>query len=425
MPVAGNRHPARPPLHPRFGRAQKPPTNLTVSQPAPSTASRRPPRRPRVALLVETSLASGRDILRGIAKYAREVRTWSLFHEPRGLEESAPRWLADWKGDGIIARVQNPQLAEAVRRTGLPVVDVLAVIEDAGFPIVHVDDAAIGRMAGQHLHERGFRHFGFYGIADENWSTRRRDALRGFLAERKLRLHVLEAARHEAAEPTLDEREDRLAKWILGLPKAVGIVVCSDQRGAELLEACRRAKVHVPDEVAVVGVDNDEPLCEVSQPPLSSVWPDHFHVGYRAAALLDRLMHGQPAPAEPELVPPREVIARLSSDALAIADVNVAKALRFIREHGCEDISVDQVVRCSGLSRSVLQRRFRAVLGTTVHAEILNVRLTHACHLLAETDLTLIDIAERAGFKHQEYMGAVFKSKLQKTPGAYRKALRS
>lgn len=377
---------------------------------------------PHVALLVETSLGSGRDILRGIASYARQQRNWSLFHEPRGLEESAPDWLKAWKGDGIIARIQTPQLAQAVKETGLPVVDVLGVLPDTGFPLVHVDDRAIAEMGASHLYDRGFRKFGFFGISDENWSQHRRDELRDILSEKNCELHVFEATRQEIREMTWEQREDKLAQWVADLPKPIGVMVCSDQRGADFLEACRRANVTVPDELAVIGVDNDEPLCEVGQPPLSSVWPNHHAVGFEAAKLLDQLMQGGKDVDQPIMVPPRKVVTRRSSDVLAIQDRNVAKALQLIRQRGCEELNVDEIVRVSGLSRSVLQRRFRQVLGTTIHAEILNCRINHACHLLTETDLSMMDIAERSGFKHQEYMGAVFKSKLQQTPGQFRKS---
>lgn len=374
-----------------------------------------------MALLVETSLGSGRDILRGIAAFVRQTRNWSLFHEPRSLEQSVPHWLAKWKGDGIIARVQNQQIAEAVKATGLPVIDVLGIVDGTPFPLVHVDDRAIAQSAAEHLFERGFRRFGFFGIKDENWSTRRKEAFQDILDAKDCELEVFEAAREELHAMAWEKREDRLAEWVAKLPRPIGVMVSSDQFGCDFLEACRRTNASVPDEIAVVGVDNDEPLCEVSQPSLSSVWPDHRAVGFEAAAVLDSIMKGASPPTSPTLIAPRHVVTRRSTDILAIEDTNVAKALKVIREHGCEDINVDQIVRHSGLSRSVLQRRFRQVLGNTIHGEILNSRIKHACHLLAETDLSLMEIAERSGFKHQEYMGAVFKSKLTKTPGQFRK----
>jgi LacI family transcriptional regulator len=374
-----------------------------------------------VALLVETSLASGRDILRGIGRYMRERQNWALFHEPRSLEESGPRWLRQWRGDGIIARVQNRQLADLVKATGLPVVDVLGLVPEAGIPLVHVDDRQIARLAAEHLRERGFRHFAYYGLTHENWSARRRDAFRQWLGPLGQALAVYELPRHDRSTTTWEDRENELAQWIVRLPKPVGVMVCSDQRGLALLEACRRAGVAVPDEVAVVGVDNDEALCEIANPPLSSVWPAHPQVGYEAAVLLDRLMAGEHAPAAPVLIAPGGVKTRLSSDVLAIEDRNIARALRVIRERACAGLGADDVAEAAGLSRSVLQRRFREVLNKTVHQEILGVRLKRACELLTETDLPLIDIAEQAGFKHQEYLGAVLRRQLGKTPAQLRR----
>ena len=374
-----------------------------------------------VALLVETSLASGRDILRGIGRYVRERRAWALFHEPRSLEESGPRWLATWRGDGIIARVQNHQIANLVKQTGLPVVDVLGLVPEAGIPLVHVDDREIASLAAEHLRERGFRHFGFYGLFEENWSARRRDCFRDCLGDSGRNLTVFEQPRHERSEASWDDRENELAQWVLQLPKPVGVLVCSDQRGLNFLEACRRAGVAVPDEVAVVGVDNDEALCGIANPPLSSVWPAQIQVGYEAAALLDRLMAGEPAPAAPTLIAPVGVKTRQSSEVLAVEDRNVARALQFIRGRACGGLNVDEVAEAAGLSRSVLQRRFREMLGKTVHEAILDIRLKRAGELLTETELPLIDVAEQSGFKHQEYLGAVFRARTGKTPAQFRR----
>lgn len=377
-------------------------------------------RRRQVALFVETSLASGRDILRGLARYVREHEPWSLYHEPRSLEDSPPRWLRRWQGHGIIARLQNKAMVEAVRQAGVPVVDVLGVVPNQ-FPLVHVDDAAIARMAAEHLLERGFRHFGFLGIAGENWSLRRRDTFVESVRHAGCSASVYDLPRHAADSSSWETVEDDLAAWVKHLPKPAGVMVCSDQRGPQILEACRRAAVGVPDEVAVLGVDDDEPLCEVANPPLSSVRAGHLRVGYEAAALLDRLMRGHSPPREPLLIPPVGITTRASTDVLAIADRHISEALRLIREHACEGLDVSGLARRVGLSRSVLQRRFRAVLGRSPHEEILRARLKRAMELLLQTELPLADIAERAGFNHQEYMGAVFKARLGTTPGQFRR----
>ncbi|MCF7668793.1 MAG: XylR family transcriptional regulator, partial [Verrucomicrobia bacterium] len=279
-------------------------------------------RRKHVALLVETSLESGRDILRGIARYAREEQRWVLFHEPRSLEESIPQWLRKWDGDGVIARVQNAGIAEAIREAGIHAVDVLGVVSNTGIPLVHVDDREIARMASEHLVERGFNYFGYFGINDENWSVRRKEFFENHLSELGYKVMMFETPRHRKKSDSWEQYRNRIIDWIMRLPKPVGVMVCSDQRGMDLLEACRQAGVAVPDEVAVIGVDNDEVLCEIAYPPLSSIWPAHNQVGYEAAALLERLMNGESRPSRPILISPSGVVTRRSTDVLAVEDRN-------------------------------------------------------------------------------------------------------
>jgi LacI family transcriptional regulator len=373
-----------------------------------------------VALIVETSLASGRDILTGVARYVREHGPWAIYHEPRSLEEMVPRWLKNWKGDGIVARIQNKQIAKAVAEVGLPTVDVLGVVADCGFPLVHVDDAAIGTSGADHLLERGFTHFGFLSIERENWSQLRGAAFARRVAERGHVCETLTIARRSAKSGSWERYETELAAWIGRLPKPAGVMIASDQLGTALLEACRRAGATVPDDVGVIGVDNDEPLCLVSDPPLSSIWPNHAQVGYEAAKLLEAMIQGQPAPRQPVYLSPGHIVTRLSTNTLAVADRVVAAAARFIREHASDGINVEDVVRETAVCRSVLQRRFKDVFRRTIHDQIVTARLVRAKELLTETDLPLALIAEKSGFRHQEYMGAVFKQRLRTTPARYR-----
>jgi LacI family transcriptional regulator len=198
-------------------------------------------------------------------------------------------------------------------------------------------------------------------------------------------------------------------------------MACNDFRGIQALDACRRAGIAVPEEVAVIGVDNEELVCKLAYPPLCSVDPGARSIGYEAAALLDRLMRGEPRPAAPLLIPPVGVIARLSTDVNAIADPDVATAMRFIREHACEGIGVDDVLSHVAVSRSVLQRRFRNLLGRSIHAMIASVRLERAKQLLLETDLPLAVIAKRAGYTHGEYLCSAFRQATGFPPGTYRR----
>ncbi|MEY5026582.1 MAG: Xylose operon regulatory protein [Verrucomicrobiota bacterium] len=378
-------------------------------------------RPPRVALLVETSLASGREILQGIARYVREHEPWLLYHQAGGLGQKVPGWLERWKGDGIVARVQTPAMARALARTGLPVVDVLGVVPGARFPLVHVDNRAIGEMAAGHLLERGLRHFAYVGIRRENWSQARQEAFCAAVEKRGHSVVVRNASRRELETETWEAHQTRLARWLSRLARPVGIMVCSDQRASHLLEACLRAGLRVPEDVAVIGVDNDEPLCNVCQPTLTSVLPGHEQTGFLAAALLSRLIRGEQGSGEATLVPPLKIVTRLSTDSIALDDEAVSRALCVIREHAIHRIRIDDIALRVGVSRSVLQRRFRASLGRTINEVLIGQRLKVAQRLLLETKMTLPEVAERSGFEHAEYMASVFRSRLQCTPAGFRR----
>jgi len=180
----------------------------------------------------------------------------------------------------------------------------------------------------------------------------------------------------------------------------------------------------VPNEIAILGVDNDELLCELTSPPLSSVFPNAPRAGYEAAELLNRIMEGQKIGPKAHRIAPLGVKVRQSTDVLAIDDRVIARALQFIREQACTGINVDDLLRAVPLSRRVLEQRFQRLLGRTPREEILNVRLNRAKQFLAETDLSLAQIAERTGFEHVEYLSVVFKRETGVTPSSYRTKLR-
>jgi LacI family transcriptional regulator len=371
--------------------------------------------RKRVALFVETSLGSGRSVLRGIAKYAHQVDDWQLFHAARGLEEALPDWVNRWEGDGIIARIQTPEMAKQLSGLRIPVVDVLGVVEN-GFPLVHVDNAAIAREVAEYFAARNFRNLAYYGIAGENWSEARRDAFQKHADTATLQ--IFERPRGPG-DGSLFAGEE-LRAWVRDLPKPVGIMVCSDQRGLSLLEACAAENIAVPEQVAVLGVDNDEPLCEACYPPLSSVRAGHREVGFKAAGLLDDLMEGAVPIGSPVLALPQGIVTRRSSETMAITDPAVAQGVRYLNQNLSESMTNEAIARVAGLSRTLFQQRFRAAMGMSIRAYLVQQRLHRAKSLIENSDLTLVDIAQRAGFKHQEYMGSVFKRELGITPASLR-----
>jgi LacI family transcriptional regulator len=382
--------------------------------------------RQRVALLIESSRAYGRGLLLGIAKYIRDHARWSVFLQERSLGDLSPGWLQNWEGEGIIARVENRQMARAIQRLGLPAVDLRHLLPDIGMPSVHTDDLLVAKMGAEHLLERGFRHFAFCGFDGADYSDDRRDAFADRIAQAGFRCHVFVDPQRPTRATTLEYEEHGLkyeglvAQWLRDLPKPIGLMACNDIRGQQVLNACRAIGVSVPDEVAVIGVDNDEVLCDLSEPPMSSIVPNTERIGYEAAALLDQMMAGRKPPKQPIFVEPAGVVTRRSTEVLAIEDRHIATAIRFIREHACEGIDVSDLLKAVPLSRSTLERRFARALGRSPKDEMLRVRLTCAKQLLAETDFSLAMVAEKVGFEHTEYLSVIFKKKTGLTPGQFR-----
>jgi len=381
-----------------------------------------------VALIMDSSIAPRRNIIRGVARYVQEHEPWAIYLTPPLVEKSLSTWLKKWDGDGIITYANDPD-AVVLKESKIPVVDLFGKVTSSNVALVHADDEAIGRLGAEHLQERAFQNFGFweYTHPDTDWSIGRR---RGFEAAVKRfggSFHVYQSAfpKPGSGGPELWESQQReLITWLRNLPKPTGVMTSTDLSGQQLLEACLRAGIHVPEEVAVVGADNDELICRIAIPALTSVVINDEQRGYEAAALLNRLMGGETPPNHPILIEPVSVVTRASTDIMATDDSAVAQAMRFIRSHCFEEIGLDEVVRAAGVSRSVLIRRFRKVVGRSVHQEIIRQRLNHAIELLADTDLELKVIARKAGFRSQAYMNAVFQERLGKTPGSFRDHLR-
>jgi len=311
-------------------------------------------------------------------------------------------------------------MARLFRRMGVPVVDLNDLHEDLGLPWVGSDHTAIGKMGGAHLIERGFRHFAFCGFTGELWSRQRGAGFFNAVRPSAVTTAVYETPWRGPAMPRWDQDIQQIVKWIKSLPKPVAIMSCNDVRGLHVLDACSRAGVLVPEEVAVVGVDDEDTMCELCSPPLSSVAPNPEGIGYAAAELLETLMSGQAPSQERISVRPIRVSCRQSSDTMAVADWAVASAARYMRELASQGCRVDDVLAKIHMSRAALEKRFRKHLNRSPKQEIRRIRLERIKQLLVETDLTLERIAELVGFEHPEYMSVLFKRETGQTPGRYR-----
>lgn len=373
----------------------------------------------RIALVIETSLASGRQIVVGVSRFLDEQNLWTVFQPTGPLGAMDVSALENWDGDGIIARIGDTNLLRIIEQKGLPTVDVLGNVESPNYPLVKCDDVAIGQTVAEHFLKNGHRTFGFIGLENERWSMERECGFHETARARggataSFHIDQLSASAHYGEHLT------RIKAWLAERPAPCAVMVASDQLAPLLFEAARQLGRTIPESLSVVGVDNDAPFCQLCRPRLSSVAPNHAMVGYEAAALLEQLMQGHPGPTSATEVKNHILHARLSSDLVAIEDKALLKALDYIRNHACENLQIDAVAAAAGLSRSVLQRRVRRQFDRSVGDLVLNEKLRTAQEMLTHTELPLAIVAERSGFNSQEYMNQIFKKHLKTTPRRYR-----
>jgi LacI family transcriptional regulator len=377
---------------------------------------------PHVALIIETSMEYGRGLLRGVSRYVTEHGYWSTYVDQRSLNDPPPTWLQNWNGHGVIMRAQTRRMAQVVADLGVPAVDTLHQYESLDVPLVIPDHHAIATAAAEHLLERHFRHFAFVGVERAYWSKARRDALVDVLRKRGFSCHIYSPLSRRRFMESWEGGQQDLTEWLNDLPKPLGVVAAHDLRALCVLDACRRGGLSVPEQVAVVGVDNDEPLCMHGDPPLSSVILDHERMGYLAAELLDRMMKGKKASNKPTTCKPRGVIARRSTDVVAIDDQLTAKAVRYIKQYACDGVDVADVARHCGISRRTMERTFAQFLGMSPHDQIVRTKVARAKQLLSETDHPLDTIAAKSGLSHAAYLNVLFKREVGQTPGEYRRS---
>ena len=374
---------------------------------------------PRVALLVETTRTYTREVLGGVKRFIAAHGPWSTFLELRALDSAPPAWLRDWDGDGILTRTFTQEMADLISRTGLPAVELRATNLKGDRPFVGMDNASIGRSVAEHFFERGYRQFAAYSLRTERFFIERVQNFVRSVESYGCRCFELPETLSDSAADW-EKSQDTLINWLSLLPKPVGIFAANDQLGVRLLDACQRAGVAVPEEVAVVGAENEETLCSFATPALTSVRFDGQTVGYKAAELLERLMSGKSVKLRETLIPPKGIIVRASSDELVINDRLVANAVRLIREDANKGLNVDNLCKRLNVSRSTLDRRMKSALNRSPKEEISRIRFREVERLLIETDLTMETIAELTGFTHSHYLQAAFRQIYGETPGRFR-----
>jgi len=382
---------------------------------------------PHIAVIADAARPYDRQIIRGITQYIKQFANWSLYVEEDPLQRLPD--LRAWRGQGIIANFDDRKVAVAVRGVSLPTVGFGGGYgwydPQSRIPYFATDNVAIAQLAADHLIDLGFRSLAFYGYPRtrvNRWSEERAEAFRDRALEAGCRCSI-HTGRYETAR-RWSNLQNSLAAWLRTLPTPLGLMACNDVRARHVLEACRTIGAKVPDDVAVVGVDNDEMVCELADPPLTSVEQGTERIGYHAAKVLDQMLRGEIPAQQRYVIAPMGIIPRRSTDTLAVADPDVARAMQFVRDHACLGIRISDVAKTVGSSRSSIERRFKLAVGRTVHAEIDRIRFERARQLVANTDLPLKQITLMAGFKYTSYMTRLFCQRLGLPPARYRKSCR-
>ncbi|MCP4451242.1 MAG: substrate-binding domain-containing protein [Planctomycetes bacterium] len=378
---------------------------------------------PKILVLVETSREYARGILSGLAQYSQIHGPW-MFISSLPFYLKTPGDQTSFSGidtlgiDGII--LQARYITDQIRKLGVPLIALDANTDLKDIPQISTNDRRIGRIAAEHLTERGFSHYAFCGYDHLGWSQRRCESFQETVEDAGHHCYIY--TQPKQAPPQFWAQEYlAIIKWLDTLPRPLGLMASNDDRGQYILEACKVAGYAIPEEIAVVGADDDQLKCRFTAPPLSSVSLNLEKAGYQAAELMDKLLHGQPA--HDIRVDPKWVVCRQSTDIIAVEDADVSQALRFIREHGTGVIQVSDVVQALCISRRTLYSKFSKALGRSVHDEIVRVRLERVHTLLTDTKLSISRIAEMMGFAGPDKLYRFFIRETGKTPTEFRKEI--
>ncbi len=380
---------------------------------------------PKVILLIEKSRAYGRGLLHGIVQYSKLHGPWLFYIEPAVFKESSKQLYKRVRNldvDGIIGYTWDVDIFNMVVDLRLP-----AIMRDIEKPTSKairfvMDQFAVARLAAEYFVGRGFKRFGYCGYDFLKWSKQRGEGFGNVAADYGFETCFYRQPKAKKFYAK-DKEQTIIAKWLKSLPKPIAIMACNDDRSVDVLAACKIADIKVPEEVAILGVDNDELICDLSHPQLSSVTLSIERAGYEAARVLDKLMKGQKITKSEEIVSilPLHIATRQSTDIIATEDQLVAEAVKFIHDHSRETIQVTDVAEGVALSRRTLEQRFRKALGHSVLEEIKYHRVNQMANMLIGTNLSISQIARLLGYPDASNISRYFKQEKRISPSDYRK----
>ncbi|MBK8789611.1 MAG: DNA-binding transcriptional regulator [Holophagaceae bacterium] len=385
------------------------------------------PKNRHIALLVPASGGYSRGVCQGVATYALEHDDWLIFPYERGEVTKLPAWLKKGHIDGIIGFITTPELGRQISSLGVPVVDVQGEGNCPASPVIDTDPEAVAQLAVDFFLQAGFINFAFGGYPGIFFSDRRSDAFCRILEAQGRQVHCYAPPEKVAATIKLQfqelrglEYEAALAAWLTKLPKPIAILACNDIRGQQIITACRDLGISMPSDVSVIGVDNDEILCRLCRPTLTSIAPNIEGIGQMAADMLNRMLDGEQVEPVLHRVGPLRIVERQSTDITTAQDPLVLAASRIIRDRACHGISVDQICELVDCSRSTLDNLFKKHLGRPVAQEMLRIRLNRGMRLLEDSNLAIEEVARECGFTSATYFCRFFKREAGITPALHR-----
>ena len=376
----------------------------------------------KILLLTDFSSGYSRSLLRGIVRYSNEHGPWVFYRMPQYYRElygddGVVRWAKDWKADAIIAQLENIDI-DKLNELGIPI--IIQNYKERANKICNItgDYFGTGEMAADYFLRRGFSNFAYYGFSDMVWSRERADGFRSKLAEHGYTVAMQNNDSRKTEQWSFDL--EILRDWLQSLPKPVALFACDDYFASQITETCKIFNIPVPDDIAVLGVDNDDLLCSISHPPLSSIALDVEKGGYQAASALHQLMNKEIAEAFDIVIPPIRIESRRSTEKYVVDDKHILKVLEYIKDNYAQNISIDDIIRTVPLSRRIVEKRFLEKMGIPVYQYLLQYRIELFSDLLIKTDKPLADLAVHCGFNDYKNVARIFRKYKKITPSQYR-----
>lgn len=378
----------------------------------------------KIILLIDFAEDFSKRLLQGIAKYSREHGPWIFCRMPLYYRETIGingilEWALEWGANGIIGQLYNDKDIANLVQAGIPVIAQDFKERFTEIPNITGAYHETGQMAADYFLKKGFKHFAFYGFKDIVWSRERAEGFEQRIQQAGYWVHSFQQNQNRSSDLWY-YMPSSLSEWLTSLPKPIAIMACDDRQGQHITEAGRHSGIRIPEEVAVLGVDNDEMVCDLSDPPLSSIALDAEKGGYDSAKLLDQMIRQGTANAYDIVVKPTQVVTRQSTDIYATHDDYIASSLKFIHQNIDKNLQVDDVVRQVPLSRRALEKRFLEITGYPIYKYIANLRIEKFSQKLLETDLAVFEIALDMGLSDTKNIARQFRQVKGCTPLEYR-----